>query len=138
MTDTIAVVMRHCNNYFERERVDGEIVIDGDGVVSPDVDAPYIAIKGSRYHDGVYAAGNVPSGPAERFQGSVWGLCPPAGFIALCSEIEAFAAKRAEGAPTGESFGGYSVSYSANAATWQGAFADRLRPYRRMFTEVGV
>lgn len=138
MTDTIAVVMRHCNKYFERECVEGEIVIDGDGVVSPDVDAPYIAIKGSKYHDGVYADGNVPSGPAELFQGEVWGLCPPAGFIALCGEIEAFTAKRAEGAPTGESFGGYSVSYGANAATWQGAFADRLRPYRRMFTEVGV
>lgn len=138
MTDTIAVVMAYCRNYFERECVEGEIVIDGDGVVSPDVDAPYIAIKGSRYHDGVHAAGNVPSGPAERFQGTVWGLCPPSGFIALCGEIEAFTAKRAEGAPTGESFGGYSVSYGANAATWQGAFADRLRPYRRMFTEVGL
>lgn len=138
MTDTIAVVMRHCNNYFEREKVEGEIVIDRDGVLSPAMDAPYVAIKGSAYHDGVYRTQEVPGGIAERFHGEVWGLYPPVGFIALCGEIEAFAAKRAEGAPTGESFGGYSVSYGANAATWQGAFADRLRPYRRMFTEVGV
>lgn len=138
MTETVAAVMRHCNNYFEREKVEGDFVIDGDGVLSPDLDAPYIAIKGSRYHDGVHAAGNVPSGPQELFHGEVYGLCPPPAFIALCGEIKGFEGKHPTGAPVSESFGGYSVSYRDGAETWQGAFAQRLRPYMRMFTEVGV
>lgn len=138
MTTTIAAVMRHCNNFFEREAVEGDFVISDDGVLSPAVDAPYIAITGSAYHDGVHLAGNVPSGPEDSFHGTVWKLYPPADFIALCGEIEAFMAKYPTGAPVSEAFGGYSVSYGNSRETWQGAFALALRPYRRMFTEVSV
>lgn len=138
MAVTIADVMRHCNNYFEREAVDGDFVITGDGVLSPAVDAPYIAITGSAHHDGVYAAGETLGAPQEAFTGRVWVLSPPKSFIELCSEIAAFAAAHPAGSPVGETFGGYSYTRRAGTEVWAGAFSAALRPYMRMFTEVGV
>ena len=144
MTDTVAAVMRHVNNFFLREAVEGVFTISGDGVLSPAVDAPYIAVTGSMWHDGLYdSASDMKTGHEETFEGTVWALCPPAQFLALCKEIEAYEAKNPTGAPVSESFGGYSYSrgtsgQSGCAITWREAFSDALRPYRRMFSEVVV
>ena len=138
MAVTIADVMRRCNNYFPRESVEGEFHISGDGVLSPAVDAPYIAITGSLYHDGVYKAGESLPLPEETFSGRVWALAPTRGFIVLCEDIAEFDAKHSAGAPVSESFGGYSVTRRAGTETWQGAFAPMLAGYTRMYSEVVV
>lgn len=138
MAVTVADVMRRCNNYFPREAVEGEFRVSGDGVLSPAVDAPYIAITGSLYHDGVYKAGEAIPAPEETFTGRVWALAPTRGFLALCEDIAEFETKHAAGAPSSEAFGGYSVTYRAGMETWQGAFAPMLAGYTRMFSEVVV
>ena len=144
MTDTVAAVMRHVTNFFLREAVEGVFTISGDGVLSPAVDAPYIAVTGSMWHDGLYdSASDMMTGHEETFEGTVWALCPPAQFLALCKEIEAYEAKNPTGAPVSESFGGYSYSrgtsgQSGCAITWREAFSEALRPYKRMFSEVVV
>ena len=144
MTDTVAAVMRHVNNFFPREAVEGVFSVSGDGVLSPAVDAPFIAVTGSTWHDGLYdSASDMKTGHEETFEGTVWALCPPAQFLALCKEIEAYEAKNPTGAPVSESFGGYSYSrgtsgQSGCAITWREAFSEALRPYKRMFSEVVV
>lgn len=129
-------VMRRVHNYFERERVEGVFTVAG-GVLEPMPDAPYIAVSGSRWHDGVCPAGALPEADrSEVFTGTVWGLHPPADFLALCGEISDYAQKHPVGAPRSESFGAY--RYEASPEGWEAAFAGRLAPFRRMFTEVNV
>lgn len=138
MAVTIADVMRYCNNFFERELLEGDFAISGDGVLSPAVDAPYIAITGSAYHDGVYARGETLTGPGEEFSGKVWLLSPPRHFIEMCKDIAAYDTAHPAGAPVSESFGGYSYAKRHGAEVWTGAYAMALRGYMRMFTEVSV
>ena len=143
MTHTIAAVMQEVHNFFERGSISGSISISG-GVVLPDVKAPYVYIKGSSYHDGLWevAASSLvgDSSPDETFTGCVWLLYPPRDFLALCQQVAEFEAKTPVGALQSESLEGYSYT-RANGQngllTWQEAHASRLRPYRRMFTEVG-
>ena len=154
MAVSIAAVMRRVRNYFERECIEGAFAICG-GVLEPMPDAPYIAISGSARHDGVFPAsalsgeltGDELSGlinhdivlaKDETFDGKVWGLHPPDDFLALCEEISAYDGKNPIGAPQSESFGAYSYSRGAAEGGWEAAFAGRLLPYRRMFTEVNV
>ena len=54
MSVPIGAVMRRVRNFFERGYREGTFSIVGN-VLSPAVEAPMIAIQGSRYHDGVYA-----------------------------------------------------------------------------------
>lgn len=144
MAITIAAVMRHLCNYFERVHVEGEITISG-GVVSPVVNAPYVYISGSLHHDGVQQmiSGAIAKDihTDETFDGCVWALYPPDEFLGLCEEIAAFDGANAPGALASESLGEYSYTRATgkNGApvTWEDAFAARLSPWRRMFTEVG-
>lgn len=144
MTHTIAAVMAEVHNYFARKRIDGSITISGGMVVSPEINAPYAYIKGSLFHDGLHQldASSIvgDSGPDETFSGCVWLLYPPNHFIALCRQIAEFEAKTPVGALQSESLEGYSYSRASGQnglLTWQEAYASRLRPYRRMFSEVG-
>lgn len=140
MAVSIAAVMRHVRNYFERGCVEGEFTVSG-GVLSPAPAARYFAIEGSMYHDGVYREGELKESPAETFSGKVWTLCPPDDFIALCAEISAFDDNNPAGAMQSESFGEYSYTRMGGAdgaPGWMRVFANQLHPYRRMFTEVGV
>ena len=120
MAVSVAAVMRRVNNYFEREVGDTLAAV---------ADAPFVAVEGL----GVFEAGRAPDQPME---GRVWGLYPPDDFLALCREIEAFDRERPPGAPRSESFGAY--RYELPDGGWEAAFASRLLPYRRMFTEVRV
>lgn len=143
MTDTIAAVMRHTRNYFERARIEGSISVSG-GMVSPVPAAPYVYISGSLYHDGAHKveAGAIAESDTqdETFTGTVWLLHPPADFLLLCDEIATYCEKNPAGSMQSESLGEYSytrASGSNGVLTWQQAFADQLRPYMHMFTEVG-
>ena len=138
MTHTIAAVMAETRNYFVRQRIDGSINISGGMVVSPKINAPYVYIKGSTFHDGLWEMVGLSlvrdNHPNETFDGCIWLLYPPNDFVDLCDEIAAFDAKTPAGALQSESLEGY--SYTRGSTTWQEAFASRLRPYRRMFAEV--
>ena len=146
MAVTIAAVMRSVRNFFTRGFYRGQIAITGNALL-PAQDAPYIAIQGSRHHDGVYRVinGNLQDMsdgmPDETFDGIAWKLYPPVDFISLCQQISAYDDKNPTGAPTSESFGDYSYSRASGPSgtlTWEEAFARRLIPYRRMFSEVDV
>lgn len=144
MTHTIAVVMREVHNFFERGKFYGTISISGGMVVSPGVSAPYVYIKGSTFHDGLWEMAGTSlvrdNHPSETFSGCIWLLYPPNDFLALCEQVAEFEAKTPAGALQSESLEGYSYSRASGQnglLTWQEAYASRLRPYRRMFTEVG-
>lgn len=145
MAVTVAAVMRHVRNYFNGDPLTGTFQISGNGL-SPAPDAPWVAIRGSRYHDGVYELlGDYMQGvceglPDETFEGCVYPLHPPSDFLLLCREIEEYDQKNPAGAKMSESFGHYSYTRAGNgnggAADWKSAFSGQLAAYRRMFSEV--
>lgn len=139
----IGDVMAYVRNYFERWTYKGSITVeDGGEIIGVGDISPYtfVAIWGSACHDGVWrVAGNVLDGlelgtPGETFDGEIWALAPPPAFQRLCEEIAVFEAETPLSGVSSESFGPYSYS-AANGQhgplTWQEAYADHLRPYRR-------
>lgn len=140
MAVSVAAVMRQVRNFFDRGYMDGRFTIAG-SVLSPAPAAPWIAISGSLYNDGVYplSGGFLAGVTDEVFTGRVWLLYPPKDFLDLCNEMSAYDDKHPPGAYQSESFGGYSYTRSAgDGGAWQQAYKDRLTPYRHMFTEVSV
>lgn len=144
MAVTVAAVMRQVRNHFEREPVEGVFTITGNGL-SPAPDAPWVAIRGSKYHDGVYElAGGYLQGAEgdldEEFDGLVYPLHPPRDFLRLCEDIAKYDEQTPVGALQSESFGAYSYTRASGAAGgvmgWQEAFSAQLAPYRRMFSGV--
>ena len=127
----VAVTMRQVRNYFERDCFQGPLGIM-DGTLTACPDAPFVAVEGV----GVFAQGEIPD-TVGTDQVRFWTLYPPADFLALCEEISAYDEQHPVGAPRSESFGAYRYSGGA-AGGWEVAFAARLAPYRRMFTEVKV
>lgn len=148
---TVADVMRHVNNFFETGYRGTTYTISGGALEPNDVLCPgmWIYISGSLFYDGVWRLGegmvleDAPdASPTDTFYGRIWFLAPPADFLALCDEIGEFRKKNAVSPFQSESFEdvySYTRAQGKNggSVSWEGAFADRLRPYRRMFTEVG-
>lgn len=149
MTVSVGQVMRSINNFFETGYRSANYTISG-GAVSPgELLKPgmYIAIDGSIFHDGVWKVGkdSTLSGlpedsPNETFYGRVWFLRPPADFLSVCARIDEFAKNTPVDGLQSESFGEYSYARTGGKnggiLTWQEAFADELRPYYRMYSEV--
>lgn len=142
MAVTVAAVMRRVRNYFEKGYCRGRFDIV-DGRLSPAPAAAWVAIQGSRYHDGVYqlVGGRLTNltrpMPQERFEGTVWLLSPPEDFLSLCRDVSEYHDKRPADAFQSERFGDYSYTRAANK-DWAEAFARELLPYRRMTSEVDV
>ena len=123
-----------------------------DGAIAPSFDIPtdYIRIVGSRKNDGVHVRdehGVFNLIDEGEFHGGIWVMSPPADFLALVAEIEAWQAKnggidsQAMSPYNSESFGGYSYSKSSGnsgtggssgGANWSDAYASRLNIYRRI------
>lgn len=139
MAVSMAAVMRHVRNYFERGYIDGTFTVSG-GMLTPAPQTPYFAVQGSLGYDGVYSVfEGLPENMPETFTGRVWLLHPPDDFVSLCEQISAYDDKNPVGALQSETFGEYSYTrYNGYSGpqTWQTAFAAYLTPYRRMFTEV--
>lgn len=142
MAVSVAAVMRQINNYFEVGCISGMIAISG-GAIVPLPPSPWVCVKGSWMHDGVYQMvdGKLDlksPKPDEEFDGRVWLLKPPPDFLALCEEIIAYDEKNPVGAYLQESFGGYSYMrrQTSGSSAWQDVFAGRLNAFRRPFTEV--
>ncbi len=146
---TVYEVMRHINNFFERGYRATEYTITGGALEPADLLRPglWVCITGSFYHDGAWRIDadlrleDLPENtPDETFTGRVWLLAPPPAFLALCDEIAEFVQKNSVTPYQSESFGEYSYTKAQGKGggilSWQEAFADRLQPYRHMFTEV--
>lgn len=150
MSVSVGSLMRAVHNFFETGYRATTYTVRG-GVISPaDVFTPgmYIAVtRDSVFYSGVWRMGDggklegIPEGlPDETFFGRVYMLHPPADFLDLHGRIAEFEQKTPNGGYQSESFGEYSYTRasgkSGGVLGWQEAFADDLRPYRRMFTEV--
>lgn len=148
MSVSVGAVMRQVNNYFESGYRATTYTITG-GAISPDslfVPGMYIAITGSLFHNGVWQLGKnfellgcKEGTPDETFYGRVYFLHPPQDFLDTCARIAEFEQKTPVSAVQSESFGEYSVTHKTGAngvLTWQEAFANGLRPYACMFSEV--
>lgn len=109
------------------------------------LDGQYFRIIGSVFNDGVYqypATGLTD----ETFDGGVWSMAVPPEVVALSNNIDNWKAKYADvdsaamSPYTSESFGGYSYTKSSggssdgtsNAGTWQAAFKNQLRQWRKL------
>lgn len=151
----IAEICAYLKNYFCHYGKDlhiGDFSIDN-GQITPSIDLPtdYIRIVGSHRNDGVHCLSDDSDTLVDEpeFHGAVWIMSPPADFLALVADIEAWQDKyggadsSALSPFTSESFGGYSYSKAGAGGTsagggigssggWQAAFANRLNPYRRI------
>lgn len=148
----IGEICNEIKNYFTytNDKYIGDFTIS-EGQVSPIIDIPtdYIRIIGSRLNDGVHKVSDLVKKPLqdESWHGAIWVMSPPADFLALVEEIEAWQEKNgnvdsAAMSPfQSESFGGYSYSKgsggdsqsgASSVPTWQGTFASRLKLYRRI------
>ena len=92
MAVSVAAVMRHIRNFFDRGYRYGDFKIIG-GALTPAPDSAYVYIAGSVLHDGVWALSGgvlqgVPDGLRdESFSGRVYELPPPDDFLRLCSSL---------------------------------------------------
>lgn len=144
------VLCAELKNYFIKDRAAihlGDFEVKN-GMVSP-LDflkvGQYFRIVGSDLNDGVYLYNGEPMDlKDEVFNGAIWAMSVPPIVIALSADIDAWRAKNealdSENMTpyTSESFDGYSYSKGGNskggtATSWQSQFADRLKPYRRLY-----
>jgi hypothetical protein len=152
---TLADLCAEVNNYFVVSKVFGVVSIEDNGkniyldettttvptdknTVIYDLaqDGQYFRIVGSLFNDGVYQAPDYNLHD-EIFEGAVWLMAVPSNFVELLNEINTWLEKNSEvlNSPyQSESFGGYSYSRSSDTSlnTWQGAFASRLRKWRKI------
>ena len=146
-------ICQYLHNWFDRDQSkyygnfiisDGDISFaDGDMVL---LEGQYFRIVGSLLNDGVY---QYPATELkdEQYKGAVWSMAVPPDFISMADEIAAWQNKYGSvdsvsmSPYNSESFGGYSYSKSgggssdggdSGAGTWQGAFANRLSPWRKL------
>jgi len=129
------------NNYFayDEDKHIGVFKIE-DGQFMPSLDLPtnYIRIIGSRLNEGVHKISDNDLSD-ETFDGAVWIMSPPIGFLNLVNDIEAwqikFGAVDVMSPYMSESFGVYSRSSAATndgSLTWKNAFGAKLNKYRRI------
>ena len=141
MNVSVSDVMLHVRNHFAVSSCDGTWRISGGGLIPSGGMHPgqWIAISGPDAPTGVYQLDELcrlPLPDGLCWQGRLFLLNPPAGFLQLCSEIADWARTHPDPTCTGEHLGSY--SRSQQPASWQQVFAPQLQPYSRMFPEVIV
>lgn len=145
---TLTELCEELNNWFECARFYGQFEISDGRILSLDdsvlKEGQYFRIIGSVFNDGVHQYGNGFSLVGEVFSGSVWIMAVPQTVIALANDIDAWRAKYEDvdgvnmSPYNSESFGGYSYSKSGggsgsgSSGTWQNAFSNRIKKYRRL------
>lgn len=142
----LETVLMYLNNWFAVGRYDDTYTIEDGKLTLPFlVNGQYFRILGSLLNDGVYKYANGTALDEtgteitlidETFDGSVWALAIPKGFLSIVEEITAWTAKNGDGgAYTSESFGGYSYSKATNskgmAVGWRDVFAAQLAPWKK-------
>lgn len=156
MLKTLFNICLYLNNFFDRglKRLYGTILIENGAISNPEFyeiiqDGQYFRIVNSIFNDGIYKyeANKAMNLHDESFVGAVWLMAIPQDIIDLANEVEAWVTKyNAVDSPNmspfnSESFGGYSYTKSSGnseneanlgANTWQGVFASRLNPWRKL------
>lgn len=147
-------ICQYLKNWFDRDKAkfygkfiisDGDLESYNDGDMGM-IGGQYFRIIGSLLNDGVYQY--PPEGlKDETFEGAVWFMAIPPAVIALSEEINEWQMKnggvesQAMSPYQSESFGGYSYSKASGGGSsesgggnggWQGAFANRLKPWRKV------
>ncbi len=150
--NALEVLMQECNNYFyntwEKDKFaisNGVITTRGKYLVNQ-----YIKIEGSILNDGVYKvesmAGNkinITGLSDEIFEGCIFGLKAPKGFIDLSEKIKVYLdnPKVVPSDISSESFNNYSWSKGkkSNGAniTWNDIFVDDIRSFRQIYDRKG-
>lgn len=142
----INLICDYCNNYFWREKIAGDFTISGGSINVPSLqNGQYFRITGSVFNEGIhiYPASDLTD---EEFKGVIWAMAIPKDIIALASDLHDWLGKygsadsEALSPFDSESFGNYSYNKGSDSASdgsvsansWQGAFASRLIPYRRL------
>lgn len=96
----------------------------------------YFRIVGSTFNDGVHQY-PVADMTDESFTGAVWAMAVPPAVIGLAVEIEKYRDGMNDNQTiySSESFGGYSYTKFTDShgspLSWEKAFSDRLKKYRR-------
>jgi len=144
-------ICEYLRNWFceDSDKIIGNIVV-GDseitvpyGVIQP---GQYIRIIDSVFNNGVWQYGEAGFVP-ETFDGAVWPMKVPQAVIQLATDIEDWQAKyggvdsKAMSPFNSEAYAGYSYSKSSGGSVagevtsptnWQGVFAARLSPWRKL------
>ncbi len=140
MNVTVPDVMRHVRNYFVSSRLSGSWQTQ-EGLLLPQgrfAPGEWIAVLDGPCA-GVYQLdeyARLPGAADAAWKGRIFLLEPPAGFLRLCCEIDAWAKEHPDPAMTGERFGEYSRTLAHT--DWTQAFAPALVPYTHMYTEVNL
>ena len=144
MTVTIPDVMRHVRNHFISSCIDGAWLVK-EGRLMPEAcfgPGDWIAIlsgplAGIHQLD-EFGSIPIPSGTDGNaaWEGRIYLLTPPPGFIRLCCVIAAWARRHDDPTMTSESFGEYARRQEPR--DWTQVFAASLAPFTRMYTEVSL
>lgn len=129
-------VLTHLHNWFVQSAHNGTFTVQDGSLALPFLlNGQYFRIIGSTFNDGLhqYPASGLTD---ETFTGAVWALAVPTAVLAMSQDIAEWNAKNGAPSPfASESFGGYSYTRATDAKggalSWQSAFADRLKPYRK-------
>lgn len=139
-------ILAYINNWFERERVCNDFVIEG-GAFAKDIkmlqDGQYYLVKGSVFNDGLH---QWPSTDLvdEEFTGMVEALAVPRAVLDLAEEISEW--QEANGAAVdgpyqSESFNNYSYTLKSSqtggdgaggAVSWRDVYRSRLNRWRKL------
>ena len=147
-------ICQYLHNWFDRKpdgtsypKFYGDFTIENGQLVTDQLaDGQYFRIMGSLFNDGVHSFSSSDQLTDETFTGAVWSLGIPPAVVQLAADITQWQAmyggsdSAAMSPFQSESFGGYSYSKSsggssdgsADAGTWQSAFATRLNPWRKI------
>lgn len=154
----IESICQELNNWFDRDQpkyfgnfmLSGSTITDDFGNTVTFLEGQYFRIVGSVLNDGVYQYSSTPTYTfeSEAFaNGAIWAMAVPHTVVSLAAEIEDWMTKyagvdsQAMSPYNSESFGGYSYSKSGGGsgsgssdggASWQGVFANRLKPWRKI------
>ena len=132
-------ICAHIHNYFETGRRPGTYTVAEGRLELPFVKAgQYFRVTGSDLNDGVY---RYPAEDLrdETFTGEIWPMAVPRAVLALSGEIDAWTEKYGEASQSPYQSENVIGVYSYTRATgsvagagWQGAFRERLNPWRRL------
>lgn len=138
-------ILKIINNYFYATGEKGSYNIQDNKltVKRKYIQGQYIKIEGSIMNNGVHKVLEVSDNQItleeainEEFEGVIYGLAIPKDIIRLEPKIKEFESKVKNSVYVSESVGGYSYTKAAdkngNVQSWVGAFANDLRPYRRI------
>lgn len=151
MDNNMTELCQELRNWFDRARYIGHITLNADGDVYCNsvkiglAEGQYFRVVGSVFADGVHV---YPDGgtKSEAFDGAVWAMAVPPAVLQLAQDIAAWRTKYEAPDATSmspfmsESFGGYSYQKGSaftsdnksGGVSWQGVFAARLNPWRKI------